>query len=328
MLYSFFRAILRVWIYFNSPSISLIRRYPCNVSIFRRAIFTFNWLTWNFVFARKDSLPYLSPIASAVFGANRGARCQSRLKTRGENLASRNNSTVSWSWAFWIFAFSSLASYLYIASFLVVTSTKTSQAGALGRRVPGGELPAILSWGGSVRSSSVSYICTSRLIWLRSRGFSLIRIRVFRIKVIFCKPSWNVGTERKRSWRGTRATLAAGAFTYITGNWRMGVRATEKRPWNQMPSILSQIQPSFLVGVLEVSTAARDMDQKLRTLVQNQVSLERLFMCKILSLLAGGRAYRYLVAFFCRRQSYISLITINRKIREIETLQIAILPCI
>lgn len=184
MFDSFFWATSRFCIYFNSPSILLIRRHPCNVSIFRRTIFNFNWSTLNFVFARKNSLPYLRLTISATSRANGGARYRFSLKALGGNSASHSSSTISWAWLFLILASSSFAACLYIALFLVATSTKTSQTQALGRGVQGGELPAILTWGGSVRSSSDLYICTSKLIWLRSKEFSLMRIKALWSRVI------------------------------------------------------------------------------------------------------------------------------------------------
>ena len=126
ILDSFFQATLRIWIYFNSPFILLIRRHPCNISIFRRAISTFNWSTWNFIFACKNSLSYFSLIASVASGANKKARCQSHLKARSRNSAFYSNLTVSWAWSFLIFASFSLAACLYIILFLVATSAKTS----------------------------------------------------------------------------------------------------------------------------------------------------------------------------------------------------------
>ena len=82
------------------------------------------------------------------------------------------------------------------------------------------------------------------------------------------------------------------------------------------------------MGVFKVSTAAKNIDQKLKTLIQEQVSSERLFIYKSLSLLAGEHGYRYLIAFFCHLQPYISLITINRTIGRIQTLQNTIVPYI
>lgn len=87
-----------------------------------------------------------------------------------------------------------------------------------GRGVPGGELAAVLLWGDNTTFKSDLYLCTSKLIWLRSAGLSSMKIRDLRARVSSSKPLLKVGIECSRSCKETQVILIVGVLTHITAN--------------------------------------------------------------------------------------------------------------
>ncbi len=125
-----------------------------------------------------------------------------------------------------------------------------------------GKLAVVLLWGGSATFESDLYSYTSKLIRPRSVGLLSMRIRDLWTKVSSSKPLLKVGTKCRRSCRGIWATMAAGESTHNTANCRIRQRATELKALYQTLLLSSWIQPSFPEKVSEVSTTAKDMDQK------------------------------------------------------------------